>query len=51
MAIEFSVPESRGKSILFGANVDVGHRNSLSLRERARVRGWNKEYHSFSPSS
>jgi hypothetical protein len=40
--------------IVFGTNFDVGQKvvqNSLSLRERARVREFNKEYCSFSPSS
>jgi len=41
-------------SIVFGTNFGArqkGWRNSLSLRERARVRESNQEYLSFFPSS
>jgi hypothetical protein len=36
---------------VFGIDFDVGRKNSLSLQERARVRGPHKECHSFFPSS
>jgi hypothetical protein len=39
------------RPIVFDTNFDVDHQNSLSLRERARVRESNKEYHSFFLSS
>jgi hypothetical protein len=41
-------------AIVFGTNfggIDVSFENSLSLRERARVRGSNEVYSSFFPSS
>jgi hypothetical protein len=36
------------KAILFGSNFGVEHWNSLSLRERARVRGCEQEHYFLS---
>jgi hypothetical protein len=45
------VPSQPHVTILFGTKFEARRQNSLSRRERARVRECNKEYLSFSPSS
>jgi hypothetical protein len=37
--------------MVFGTNFAIEHENPLSLRERARVRGSDKEHFYFFPSS